>query len=148
MKILWIAAFILCIVVSGYSQDAEKEVIKEVIQTAYVEGLQNEGDAKKIESGFHPDFALLIIGEGDQMRKYPISEWQERQVNKRKAGELPLAADKAVTVNFLNVDVSGSSAVVKLEFFVGEKLSYIDYISLYKFESGWKIVSKIFHKVE
>ena len=147
MKKIILIAIILSASLLTYSQDLEKEAIKNVIQTAYVEGLQNEGDQKKIESGFHPDFSLLIIGEGDEMRQYPISEWKSRQVNRRNAGELPLSKDKKVSVKFLNVDVSGSAAVVKLEFYIGDKLSYIDYISLYKFESGWRIVSKIFEEV-
>jgi len=127
--------------------EAEKEQIKQVVQTAYVEGLQNEGDLQKIESGFHPDFNLLGIGEGDQMWKYPIAEWKANQVKKLEAGELPLKGKKKVSVEFKQVDVTGTAAVVKLEFYVGKKLTYVDYLSLYKFDDGWKIVSKIFYKI-
>jgi len=51
-----------------------------------------------------------------------------------------------VRVNLLAVNVSGKEASVKLEFYVADKLTYIDYLSLYKFEDGWKIVSKIFYR--
>lgn len=150
MKKLIVFALTLCICTLTFAQDVEKETkkIKKVIQTAYVEGLQNEGDTEKIESGFHPDFALLGIGDGDDMWSYPIEEWKKNQVKKRKEGKLPLKEDEAVTVKFLEVDVTGSAAMVKLEFYIGEELTYIDYISLYKFKSGWKIVGKIFYKLK
>ncbi|MBC8321836.1 MAG: nuclear transport factor 2 family protein [Bacteroidetes bacterium] len=37
--------------------------------------------------------------------------------------------------------------MAKFEFYIGNKLTYIDYISLDKFKDGWKIVSKIFYKL-
>lgn len=126
----------------------EKEAIKNVVQTAYVEGLQNEGDADKIDQGFHEHFHLLGISEKDEMWHLNITEWKKKQVQKRKSGELPFANENKVSVKFASIDVTGTAAMVKLEYFVGDKLTYIDYISLYKFESGWKMVNKIFYKVK
>jgi hypothetical protein len=129
------------------SIDTEKQAIKDVIQQSYVEGLQNEGNVKKIDAGFHPGFNLLGIGKGDNMWELPIYTWKENTINDLKSGKKPRKGDDEVTVNFINIDVTGTAAVVKLEFFVGEKKTYVDYISLYKFESGWKIVNKIFYKL-
>ena len=149
MKNVLIAALLVTATLHVYSQDVEKEKteIKRIVQTAYVEGLQNEGDKKKIEEGFHPEFNLLGIGKEDKLSKYPIADWSARQISKRESGELPLEGDKKVSVKFKHVDVTGTAATVKLEFFIGDKLTYVDYLSLYKFESGWKIVSKIYHKI-
>ena len=47
-------------------------LIKQTIQTAYVEGLLNEGDFDKIDAGFHPDFELLGIGEGNEMCQWAL----------------------------------------------------------------------------
>lgn len=149
MKKLFLISIILGISLSSFSQniEKEKEEIKRVIQTAYVDGLQNEGDEKKIDSGIHHDFVLLGIGKDGEMWKLPISEWKIKTVEKLKKGELPRKGDKKVSVVFKDVDVSGTAAMVKLEFYVGKELKYIDYISLYKFESGWKMVNKIFYKL-
>jgi len=125
---------------------SDEELIKNVIQTAYVEGLQNEGDFEKIDAGFHPDFELIGIGKGDEMWHLPISEWKERVKDKLKKGELPRKEDENISIKFLDVDITGTVAVAKFEFYVGKELKYIDYQSLYKFESGWKIVSKVFYK--
>jgi len=149
MKKLILFSIILGISIISYSQniEKEKEEIKRIIQTAYVEGLQNEGDEKKIDEGIHPDFVLLGIGEDGKMWKYPISEWKIKTVEKLKNEELPREENKKVSVVFKQVDVTGTAAMVKLEFYVGKELKYIDYISLYKFESGWKMVNKIFYKI-
>ncbi|MCF8373921.1 MAG: nuclear transport factor 2 family protein [Bacteroidales bacterium] len=125
----------------------EEEAIKKVIQTAYVEGLQNEGDIDKIDSGIHPGFNLLGIDKGDEMWKLSIADWKKSTVEKREKGQLPRTGDDMVSVQFKSIDITGTAAVAKIEFNVGKKLVYVDYISLYKFESGWKMVNKIYTKV-
>lgn len=148
--ILFFSFFIL-LGFTGHAQttsyEDEQTAIKNVIQSAYVAGLQNEGNATKIDAGFHPGFNLLGIGKADQIWKLPIYTWRERALIEVDEGKKPRKGDKEVTVNFLSVDVTGTAAVVKLEFFVGGKKTYVDYLSLYKFESGWKIVNKIFYKI-
>ena len=125
---------------------SDEKLIKNVIQTAYVEGLQNEGDLKKIDAGFHPDFELIGIGKGDEMWHLTISEWKEKVKVKLEKGELPRKEDEKISIEFLDVDITETVAVAKFEFYVGKELKYIDYQSLYKFESGWKIVNKVFYK--
>ena len=150
MKILFITSlFIVSIGITGIGQsiEEEQEAIQNVIQSAYVEGLQNEGDAVKIDAGFHPGFNLLGIGKGDNIWKLPIYTWKENALNDVKSGKKPKAGDDLVTVKFLRVDVTGTAAMGKLEFLVGGKPTYVDFISLYKFENGWKIVNKIFYKL-
>ena len=143
-------AFMLIVAFSLSAQniDQEKEAIKKVIQTAYVEGLQNEGDADKIDSGIHPDFDLLGIGNDNTMWKYSITDWKAKAVQKRENGELPLTGDDMVSVIFESIDITGTAAMAKIEFYIGDKLTYVDYISLYKFENGWKMVNKIFYKLK
>jgi len=43
------------------------------------------------------------------------------------------------------VDVTGNSAMVKMEIHEDSKQIYTDYFLLYKFDDGWKIVSKTFY---
>jgi hypothetical protein len=42
------------------------------------------------------------------------------------------------------VDTSSYAAAVKLEIFKGETHFSTDYMLLYRFDKGWKIVSKVF----
>jgi len=150
MKRTVILLLLIAMIANCAAQDKnnEEEAIKKVIQVSYVEGLQNEGDLQKIEYGFHPDFNMLGIDKGDKMWKLPITDWKKRQSEKRNSGQLPLTGDQKVSVIFKSIDISGTAAVAKIEFYIGENMTFIDYISLYKFESGWKIVSKIFYKTK
>ncbi|MEO0398166.1 MAG: nuclear transport factor 2 family protein [Pseudomonadota bacterium] len=122
--------------------------IKSTIQTAYVEGLQNEGDLEKIDQGFHPDFAMLGVGDDGSMWKLPIAKWKEGVAKEVEEGKLPTSDEEKVSVKFLSVDVTGAAAVAKFEFYIGDTLSYVDYMSLYKFGDDWKIVAKVFHQIK
>lgn len=144
MKKLFIAiAMVLSLAL--FAQKTDEEAIKDVIQVAYVQGLQNEGDLEKIDSGIHPGFNLLGIGEGNEMWNLSITDWKAKTLKRLEAGELP-RKENLISIKFLNVDITGTAAVSKIEFYVGEKLTYVDYISLYKFDDGWKMVNKIYYK--
>jgi hypothetical protein len=125
---------------------AEVELIKNTIQTAYVEGLQNEGDTVKINSGFHPGFELLIPENDGKLTKYSLAEWKEKIRVNLASGKLPRKDPDKISVKFMEVDVTGNAAMAKFEFYVGAKLAFVDYQLLYKFGENWKIVSKIFYK--
>lgn len=145
MKKLFIV-FILLASTAVYAQDAEKDAIKKVIQTAYVDGLQNEGDLDKIDSGIHSGFVLLGIGKDGEMWKYPIEDWKASTEKKVKEGKLPRVGKDMVTIKFLDIDITGNAAVAKIEFYVGDVKRYVDYISLYKFENNWMMVNKIYYE--
>jgi hypothetical protein len=130
----------------GQDNNKEKEAIKKVIQTAYVEGLQNEGDTIKIDLGIHPGFNLIGIGKDNSMWNYSITDWKADVFKKKEKGFFPRTGDKKVSIKFMNIDITGTAAIAKIEFYVGDKLTYVDYISLYKFSDGWKMVNKIFYK--
>ncbi len=147
-KIIFLIALIsLSTSLIAQSNKEEQTAIKKVIQTAYVEGLQNEGDLTKIDSGIHPDFNLLGMDkDGISIWKLPIAEWKKKVTKRKEAGAYPKTGDKLVTIKFLSVDVTGNSAVAKFELYVGKDKKYVDYISLYKFNDGWKMVSKIYYQ--
>lgn len=146
-KLILVSLILSSSILFAQNTEVEQEAIKKVIQTAYVDGLQNEGDAAKIDSGIHPDFVLLGIGKDNEMWKYTITDWKAKVLERREKGELPKTGDQMVNVKFVTVDVTGNAAMVKLEFYVGDTLTYVDYISLYKFNDGWKMVNKIFYKI-
>lgn len=125
----------------------EQELIKEVIQNAYVDGLCNNADVDVIRKGFHPGFKLLMAGADNKMWDLPIYNWIETAKKGKEKGHKYSFQDEYTTVKFLSIDITGNVAVVKIEFYEGSELNYIDYISLMKFEDGWKIVSKMFHHI-
>ena len=120
---------------------AEKAAIQKVTQDAYADGMINEGNIEAAREGFHPGFAILGVSN-NSLWKYPIYRWIESVEQRKKEGKIP--PEKKVTFLYPLIDIIGNAAIAKIEFFEEEKLKYTDYLSLYKFEEGWRIVNKIF----
>jgi hypothetical protein len=120
---------------------SDEDAIKALIHSAYVDGLQNLVDLEKTKAGFHPDFVLLGLRDG-KLTRLPIAEWIA-SAEKRKADGVkpPLTVCK-----FVAIDVTGSAASVKLELHQNDKRVFTDYLSLYRFPDGWKIVGKIYYR--
>lgn len=125
--------------------EKEKEVIKNVIQTAYVEGLQNKGNVEDVEEGFHSGFNLLGVRD-NMLTKFPIYSWIQ-SFEKRKADDpTPPTEEQKVTCDYLLIDITGNAAMAKIQLTKNNEIIFTDYLQLYKFEDGWKIVSKIYYR--
>jgi hypothetical protein len=127
-----------------YYNSGEAEMVKKVIESSYLNGAFNALDTKAMANGFHPDFAIFSA-KGESLEKYPIKDWIERVEKKKTAPDFDPKAQKW-DYQFKNVDVTGNSAIAKIELSKDGKLIYTDYLSLLKFESGWKIVGKVYFK--
>lgn len=139
--------FLLVFLIIGYDlkgQTNDSLAIANIIQSAYVEGLQNEGDSVKIDAGFHSQFQMIRRAENDNLLLYPITEWRKKAIEAKENGYLPRPKSKEVSIEFVFIDISGDAAVAKVKYFEGKAHTYTDYITLYKFGEDWKIVSKAF----
>ena len=119
----------------------EQDAIKQVIEKAYIRGIHTTQDEGEVKSGFHPDFAMLVL-QNNELEKVDVDLWLER-VESMKANN-PEMWDAETTYTFDMIDIAGSAAVAKLNVHKGPVHFSTDYMLLYKFEEGWKIVSKIF----
>jgi len=122
-------------------KNEEKEIIK-VVTESYMEGISNIGDVKAIKKGFHPGFNILGVSGNDNLWKYPIYSWIESVEQKLKDGKFP--PEEKITFKFPLIDITGNAAIAKIQYFKGEQQIYTDYLSLYKFKEGWRIVNKVF----
>lgn len=120
------------------------EAIKEVILTSYVHGAFNELNPDAMREGFHPDFAIFSA-EGEDIKKYPIATWAEGVAKRKGDPEFDPAKNKW-DHNFADIDVTGGAATVKIELSREGKHVFTDYLSLLKFDSGWRIVAKVYHR--
>lgn len=146
-KLLIILCIAFILPALSFAEDNEKEAIIKVIQTSYIDGLQNKGPVADIEEGFHPGFNLMGV-KNNVLTKLPIYSWVQYHENKLKEDPSPVKEEEKVTAKFPIIDITGNAAIVKLEYFKGDKHVFTDYLSLYKFEEGWKIVNKIYYKHE
>lgn len=118
---------------------ADEAAIREVIERAYVEGLHVRGDETAVREGFHPDF-VMTVHDGDGVIVVPLEMWLEHLELDGERNPEPIEA------RFERIDVTGNTAVVRLEIFEGGEHLYTDYFGLYKLTDGWKIVNKLFQE--
>ncbi len=123
--------------------DPEVEAVKQVITKAYVEGIHNNGSIDDIKAGFHPGFEMLSNTNGE-LTRFAIADWIERIETSRANN--PDQKKERIDVKFLEVDITGGTASVKFELLRGGKIIFTDYMYLYKFDDGWKIVCKVYHR--
>jgi hypothetical protein len=140
---LLVCQTVLLTFASAQEPDKDVDDIKQIILSAYVEGIQNAGDVEAVEEGFHPGFEMLLL-QNNALNKLAIYNWLI-SIKRRKADPATVNLPE-VTCKFLDVDVTGDAAVVKLELHREGTLLFTDYLCLYRFEEGWKIVTKLFHR--
>ena len=122
-------------------QISDKELIKLVIEKAYIEGIHTTQDEKVIRSGFHKDFEMLVYKD-DAIEKVTIDTWFKRiEQLKKDNSEL---WSKETHNDSMQINVTGYAASVRFDVYKGNIFFSTDYMLLYKFKDGWKIVSKIF----
>ena len=117
--------------------------VKRVIEEAYVKGIHIDQNVEAIRKGFHPAFTMFACKDGE-ISKTSIDEWiSSIEEGKKKNPNRPKVDTKC---QFVSVEVSGNAAVARLEMYRDGKHVFTDFMSLYKFEDGWKIVAKIYYR--
>lgn len=117
----------------------DAEAIRQVITSAYVEGLHMNGSRDAIRAGFHPDFVMKVLTE-DGLTDVTIEEWIARLPAE---GTPP---SHTVDHEIPDVSVSGVAATARVEILFDDRHVFTDYMSLYKFGDDWRIVAKIFNR--
>ena len=123
----------------------DQAAVVKVVQEAYVDGVHNFRRVDAVRRGFHPGFEMLILREG-ALATLPIETWIENLERTNRTNPLPEDHTPGTVARYLFVDVTGDSAVVKLELLRENEIVFTDYLSLYRFPEGWRIVGKIFHR--
>lgn len=119
----------------------ERENIRQVIERAYIEGIHLEQDAAKVQAGFHPEFRMLVR-KGAGIAKVDPEAFRQMVATRRK--DDPAAFEQPLTFEIPMIDVELSAATARIELNRGGKHLFTDFMLLYKFDDGWKIVSKAF----
>lgn len=134
---LLVLALVLVATPAGAQTPADSQAVRELIQNAYVTGVFVSRDETAVRRGFHPDFVLSALDDGELI-VVTLDQWLERlQLDGRPSTD-------AVRHVFDVVDITGDVAAVKLRLYVNDQHVYTDHLSLYKFPQGWRIVNKVF----
>jgi hypothetical protein len=125
------------------AQTTDENAIRRVIDKAYIEGLHNSGSLDATRQGFHPGFNLLIL-RNNMLEALPIYNWIQGTEMRRK--NQPQADTVKTVCHYKFIDITGDAAVAKIELHRSSKLIFTDYLSLYRFEEGWRIVGKTYFR--
>lgn len=120
----------------------DRDDIRQVIERAYIEGIHRDQDEAKVKAGFHPEFRMLVRQDAGILKVDPGAFLQK--VKERRETD-PGFFEGALTYDIPLIDIEGSAAVARIELTRGGEHLFTDYQLLYKFDDGWKIVSKVFH---
>lgn len=141
-KAIFILVALICAGVLA-ANDVEKKAVMRVVEEAYIKGVHAEPDGEAMRKGFHPDFIMFIYDAG-KITKVTRDEWIARiEAAKAKSSEAP---KPVVKHEFPLVEITGNAAIVKVELHRDGKHVFTDFMSLYKFDDGWKIIGKTFYR--
>lgn len=127
---------------TNYLQSQETNdaiTIKNLVVKSYLKPLYQEDDLSNIEEGFHEKFHMYVLYKGEFYIRNR-TEW----INTIKGVRERNLPEKVSTWEFNQIDVAGQTAIVKLTVYEEGKLKYIDYLTLYNFAGGWKVITKQF----
>lgn len=117
--------------------DKEKEAIKKTIQDVLVDGYLNNYDLEAMKKGIHPEFTVMEI-RNNTLHKRGYEDLVN-YVNRVKPSG-PNGRRVKVTVKFHTIDVIGNIGCAKVDFYDGPTLHGTDFITLMKFQDGWKLM--------
>lgn len=138
--LILIFIFIFAVSLSAYNKaNNEKEAVKKTIVKGYIEGIFTKGNAEMIKKGWDEECDIVILNKG-KLQKRHVKDW----ITHFEKNPGPLIKDKKVTYEFEDIKVTGYAAIAVVKVFYDGKQKYTDYMNLYKFEEGWKVVTKTF----
>lgn len=134
---LLVLALGLIVTPAATQTSSDPAAVRELIRDAYVNGVFVSRDEAAVRRGFHPDFVLSVLDDGELI-VVTLDEWLARlELDGRPS------TDTARHV-FEYVDITGDVASVKMQLHVNGQHVYTDHLSLYRFPQGWRIVNKVF----
>jgi hypothetical protein len=131
------------LIATGVLNADSKADVEKVIQSSYFNGAFNDLDTEGMRKGFHPDFAIFSA-KGVEISRYPIDAWI-KGIDKRKQDPNFDPSQAKMDCRIASLDITGGCAAAKIEISKNGTMIYTDYLSLLKFDDGWKIVAKVYH---
>ena len=110
----------------------------EAVVWRYLDAL-HEGDAETLGRVFAPDSALYASLDGEAMA-LAIGPWLDRVRNRKSAKDSGYESRNAI----LSIETEGDMAMAKVTSVFPPK-RFVDYLSLVRTGSGWRIVAKTYN---
>lgn len=133
MKKILLPLFTLLIIsVSAFSQTADETAARACLEN-YM-----SGDGDRMEKAFHPSATMKYIDAKGEFKDVPIAEFIARvKANTMKT-------ERKIEIVALNIEGDAANGKIKIEM---DKVILYDYMNMLKINGEWKIVSKIFSRI-
>ncbi|MEE8377858.1 MAG: nuclear transport factor 2 family protein [Candidatus Aminicenantaceae bacterium] len=142
VQIILMGFLFLTLFPTNFLMADDKADIERVIESAYFNGAFNDLDTVSMRKGFHSDFAIFSAS-GNKISRYPIDTWIKNIEKRKQAANFDPKSSK-MDCKIASLDITGGSAAAKIELSKDGKMIYTDYLSLLKFDDGWKIAAKVY----
>jgi len=134
LKLYTLAIVSLILSLTGIAQNkTDEDAVKACLEN-YM-----SGDGARVEQAFHPSATMKYIdAQSGEFKDVPIADFIARvKSNTTKQ-------DRKIEIAALNIEGNAASGKIKIE---TEKAILYDYMNMLKINGEWKIVSKIFSRV-
>ena len=134
LKLYTLAIVSLILSLTGIAQNkTDEDAVKACLEN-YM-----SGDGARVEQAFHPSATMTYIdAQSGEFKDVPIADFIARvKSNTTKQ-------DRKIEIAALNIEGNAASGKIKIE---TEKAILYDYMNMLKINGEWKIVSKIFSRV-
>jgi hypothetical protein len=120
----------------------DEEHVRQVLEDVYVRDMYMKESREALSPEFD-DVFLMLVPELNGRTNEPVSlRWVEP--DELRANH-PKAILSKTRFEFPLVDLVGNAAVARVDVFRGDTHVYSDFVSLYRVQGEWRIVSKIYH---
>ena|SRR5688572_13857100 len=133
-KLYVLAIVSLILSVTSVAQDKSDEQAVRACLENYI-----SGDGDKVEKAFHPTATMKYIDvQSGEFKDVPIADYIARvKSNTTKS-------DRKIEIVALSIEGNAANGKIKIE---TDKVIMYDYMNMLKVNGEWKIVSKIFSRV-
>ncbi len=137
LPVIAAAAFSTSAAAQMHGAHHDEDAIRQVVQSAYIEGLHMNAGHDQVRAGFHPEF-VMFVRSNEGVRTVTIEQW---------IGRLPpegTVPSHEATADIQVLSREGSAAAVRAEVYFDGEHVFTDFFLLYDIEGSWRIVGKTF----
>ncbi|MFC2078395.1 nuclear transport factor 2 family protein [Candidatus Bipolaricaulota bacterium] len=116
--------------------------IRQLIEDVYVRDMYVVRERETLSSEFHKCFCVLLPQLDGRTGLCETITWEGPESLR---GSNPKALETDTRFEFPLIDITGDAAITKVVIHSNGQPVYTDYVSLYRVDGEWKIVSKLFH---
>jgi len=122
--------------------EREKDRIRQLLENVYVRDMYMKTTREALSREFDDVFHMLVPEIDGRSNEILSLRWDG--LGQLRANH-PKAVDPEMRFAFPLIDVVGDAAVARVDVYRGERHVYSDYVSLYRVQGAWRLVSKVYH---